>query len=107
MVTKDHGRQRVFYTPDNVLSYAMARLKIDVLQRRESDQQLKAKLREGGEHHDRVVEGGTWWRFVEMDKAKRDGDIERLTALTADAEQDTMQRVTASLAKFATKPVAV
>ena len=59
-----------------MLSYAIARLKTDALQRRESDQQLKAKLRQGGEDRQRVVEGGTWWRFIEMDKAKRNGDIQ-------------------------------
>ena len=67
---------RVFNTADNVMSYAMARMKADRLHfgERESDADLKAKVREGGDHHKYIVEGGVWLRFAELFKAERDGE---------------------------------
>jgi hypothetical protein len=89
MVSEHQGGMRVFYTPDNVMSYAMARLKSDFLHywNRKSDADLKAKLRDGGDHHHLIIEGGAWWRHVEMHKAERDGDTERLALLKAEHER--------------------
>ena len=46
----------------------------------------------GGKKHDMIVEGGPWWRHVQLNIAARDGDTsERAQALQA--EQD---KITAS-----------
>jgi hypothetical protein len=49
----------------------MARMKSNMLNRK-SDDDLKAKLRKGGELYQHVM----GWRFVQMHKAQCIGDIE-------------------------------
>jgi hypothetical protein len=75
-----------FYTPDNVKSYAMARLKADQFSENETDLHFCAQLRKGGSSHHLIVPGGPWHRHTEIFKAKRDGNIKLLKTLNA--EQD-------------------
>jgi hypothetical protein len=86
----------VFFRHDEVLSYAMGRLKADFLydyrnkdprQRRVSDETaLRKKLAD--ERHQRLIApGGAWRRFVQMFLAERDGDADRLAELEAEARR--------------------
>jgi hypothetical protein len=52
-----------FYTPDNVRSYATARLKAD-MGHWETEAAIHAKLREGGKSHQLVQPGGAWHRHT-------------------------------------------
>lgn len=56
MAAEHPGAQRVFFSPDNVLSHAMARIK-SVMLHRKGDDDLKAKLRKG-ELYQRVMDDG-------------------------------------------------
>ena len=47
------------------------------------------KLRPGGEHYHRIVDGAAWRLVVQMDKSNRDGDIETIMRLSADATENT------------------
>jgi hypothetical protein len=91
------GRKLVFYTADNVMSYAMARFKSEDklyrnndpryargTQRTEAD--FRAEMQEGGDYHHCVVQGGALWRHVEIWEAERDGNAKKLAKLKA--EQD-------------------
>jgi hypothetical protein len=80
-----------FYTPDNVKSYATARLKAD-MNEWETEAMIHAKLQKGGNERKYILPGGAWHRHTEIFKAKRDGNVERLEELQA--EQD---RIIASL----------
>ena len=70
------GGMLVFYIPDNVMSYAMGRLKMDRCncgyweRSRTSDTELAAQLHEGGDYHEYIIEDGAWWCHVEMFKAQ-------------------------------------
>ena len=80
MKTWYRGRELVFFNHASVKSYGLARRKCD--SRYLSDEQIRASLRRGGDHHEYVVEGGTWWRQVQLYIADRDGDTsERAMAL--------------------------
>jgi hypothetical protein len=85
------GRMLVFYTPDNVLSRAMAYLKADFSYalytqwgKRPTDDELRAKLRKGGEEYRRIA---TAQRHVTMFKAERSGDHKTLARLKAYEER--------------------
>jgi hypothetical protein len=99
------GGTRVYFNADNVMSYAMARLKADRMNcytndprilwwgRRSTEADLRAKLAEGGDDHKYVVEGGAWrkhtqWRVAEIE-AKRVGDTARLEKIRAEQEAHT------------------
>ena len=80
------------YRQCNVLSYAMSRLKTDQIWMRrynkpKSEAQLRAELKPGGRHYERVQPGGSWLRHTEMAIAKRDGDHEKLARLQAEQER--------------------
>jgi hypothetical protein len=49
---------------------------------RYTEDQLRAKIAPGGDHHHYVVEGGAWWVHtkwvIEMREAWLEGDLERL-----------------------------
>jgi hypothetical protein len=94
------GGTLVFFDCCNVMSYAMARLKGDLLDHYRSNDRrispwqvtsesdLRARLAEGGREHKLVIEGGAWWRHVqswraELD-ARRAGDTERIERVRAE-----------------------
>ena len=74
------GGELVFFNHASVKSYGLARRMSD--SRHLNDKQIRASLKRGGDHHGYVVEGGTWWRHVQLYIADRDGDTsERAMAL--------------------------
>jgi hypothetical protein len=87
------GGTMIFYTADNVMSYGMFRLKADFLNNYRStdprcmpsritiEEQLRARLIEGGKDHDSVVRGGVWWNHVERWKAAQAGDFKKVAKL--------------------------
>jgi hypothetical protein len=92
------GGTLVFFTADNVMSYAMMRLKSDKFReyrnndprqrwRPETEQELHARLIEGGQDHRLIIPGGAWWRHVELWKAARAGDAETVAKLEAEGER--------------------
>ena len=81
------GGMLIFYTPDNVMSYGMARLKGDRLEDPyQTNTDLRKRLRPGGDHHKLIVPGGVWHLHTEIFKAERDGDTKKLKELQR--EQD-------------------
>ena len=81
------GGMLIFYTPDNVVSYAMARLKGDRLEDPyQTNTELRERLQRGGDHHRLIVPGGVWHLHTEIFKAERDGDTKKLKELQR--EQD-------------------
>jgi hypothetical protein len=80
------GRTLAFFTPDNVSSRAMAYLKADWRYAidKPSDDELRAKLRKGGEFYRWV---GTAKRHVKMFKAERSGDRQTFARLQAQEER--------------------
>jgi hypothetical protein len=73
----------------------MARLKMDKWRhdrnndarcwhRPETEQELRARLIEGGSDHKHVVPGGAYWKHVEIWKALRDGDTKKAEAMRAE-----------------------
>jgi hypothetical protein len=80
------GGELIFFAPDSVASYGLARLKA-TNSAGASDAELRARLREGGVCHEFVVPGGDWYRWVEMFKAERDGDTRRLQKLQMEEER--------------------
>src|SRR5260370_32165026 len=79
------GGQLVFFDPLNVMSYAMARLKGDNFGgyrknhrpprwRQETEAQLRARLVEGGDHHQYVGKDGSWRRQGEIERSKPGDD---------------------------------
>jgi hypothetical protein len=95
-LSETRGNTLTFRHRYNVRSYAMARLKVDNIERyrnkdprcyrSSSAEELRAMLEPGGSKHRLIVEGGAWWQHVQQDIAERDGDTER--ALRLQAEQD-------------------
>jgi hypothetical protein len=91
------GGELVYSRMDEVLSYAMGQLKADwftyyrtkderiLPHRRKEEGDLRALLAEG-RYQDLVAPGGAWWRHVEMFRARRDGDHERLAPLLVEEE---------------------
>jgi hypothetical protein len=93
------GGTTVFYVADNVMSSAMGRLKSDNLHGyrnshpnprwvSDTEQELQARLIEGGKDHRHVVAGGCYWRQVEEWKAKRSGDTETVQRLQAESDRE-------------------
>lgn len=90
------GGKFVFFTADNVMSYAMARLKSGGvlggyyrntdprIRRRSTEEDLLARLGQGGDHRSLVEPGGAWWRHTEAWKARRDGDDDLAEKLEAE-----------------------
>jgi hypothetical protein len=86
------GGTRIYFNIDNVMSYAMARLKGDFLncygsawvdpRYKATETSLRAKLAKGGDSHHLVVRGGSWWQrthghIAELE-AKRSGNARLL-----------------------------
>src|SRR3954454_6203718 len=69
------GSQLVLYVPDNVMSYAKARIKSDPIPHGGTLEDALAR------HADYLQPGGVWWRYVEIHKAERAGDTERVELL--------------------------
>ena len=82
----------------NVMSYAMARLKADFLNKYRSNDRrtpkhwikdeagFQASLRQGGKNHKHIIEPGAWWNHTQQKIAERDGDHERAAELRAENE---------------------
>ena len=81
----NRGGGYIYYDPCDVISYASARLKGRELRYQSqdkwirrfnptTDEEISSKLEVGGENYALVVEGGTWWKYARMARAKRDGD---------------------------------
>ena len=70
------GRRLVFYNFERLTSYAMARMKSGWLWCRSSDEEIRATLAPGGNHHECVVEGGAWWRHWQLYLAEAKGETE-------------------------------
>jgi hypothetical protein len=100
------GGTLVFCDRTNVMSYAMARLKSDCafyqdhdprryarscLKDSSTEAELHASLAEGGRHHERVIEGGVWWRHTQSAigeiEARRAGDDARLQKVLAERKE--------------------
>lgn len=89
------GGGAVFWNIYNVNSYATMRCKCDMFVRyRSKDSRIMpwsiadaasiaALIAPGGKKHYLVDEGGHWWRHVQMNIARRDGDVERLAEFEA------------------------
>lgn len=101
--TEALGGTLVFWNPYDVMSYAIGRIKADMFvsyrsndrrvldhHRRTADD-IRAMLAPGGKYHPHVVEGGAWWRHVQLNIARRDGDMSE-TAQALQAEQDKVSR---------------
>ncbi len=101
--TEALGGTLVFYNPFDVMSYAIGREKADyftyyrnndrrIVDRwRKTAEDIRGTFEPGGEKHHYIVEGGGWWRHVQLNIAARDGDTsERAQALKA--EQDKVNR---------------
>ena len=81
------GGESVFYRRDRVLSYSMARMKgANNFWQREEDE-LRARLMPGGDHHHQTLPGGAWLCHTEIAIAKRDGDQAALERLEAEQER--------------------
>lgn len=92
------GRVNVYFNEDNVMSYAMARLKTDNLchyrsndpriYRMMTEADLIAELSQGGSYRKYVEPGGAWWQYVQWLKeereARRAGDMQKLKQLEAE-----------------------
>jgi len=78
------GHEAIFYNHASLMSYALARVKSGWT----SEKDIRASLKPGGFYHDCVVEGGAWWRHVEMYLAERDGQTERAEALRRENDED-------------------
>lgn len=96
-MTRALGGTLVFWNPYDVRSYAIGRLKADFgMGYRSNDERIvwclgrtaekiQAMLAPRGDHHHLVVEGGAWWRHVQINIADRDGDTsDRVQALRAE-----------------------
>jgi hypothetical protein len=80
------GSQLVLYVPDNVVSYAKARLKSDPLEPWwQGGAWLEAQLARDREY---LEPDGAWWRLVEIEKARRAGEEDRVKLLEAQRDAD-------------------
>jgi hypothetical protein len=100
------GNQLIFYDPLNVMSYAMARLKMDSDYRNadprtpshwiKTEADLRKRLRDCPHNRELVSEGGSWWLHTEIERAKAKGEAERAAHLQAEADKkfaETMNRL--------------
>jgi hypothetical protein len=114
--TESLGGTLVFYNPFDVMSYAIGRTKADfftnyrnndrrmVYYRGTTTEGIRGTFEPGGKKHDMIVEGGHWWRHVQLNIAARDGDTsERAQALQAEQDRAAgrAQSVYAATAKIA------
>ena len=72
----------IFFNHASVRSYALAK-KRKANFSRHSEARIRRDLAPGGKDHHLIVEGGPWWRCVQLYIAKRNGDIEREKILMA------------------------
>ena len=84
------GGGYIYYDPCDLISYATARLKGDMLNRYQhpryrgqTDADILSELEVGGKSYNLIAEGGDWWRHVRMAQARRDGDDTTYQALKA------------------------
>ena len=71
------GHSLVLCTPDNLTSYGMAKFKRDnTLWPWADDNEVRQRL--AVSYHNYTAPGGLWWRQVELFKAKRAGETERV-----------------------------
>jgi hypothetical protein len=68
------------------MSYAIARTKLGPWVR--SDEQIRKDFSSRGRKRHLITKGGSWWRSVQIYLAQRDGDLERLNVLRAEAEAE-------------------
>ena len=80
------GATLVFLNRASVMSYAIARTKLDPWAG--SDEQIRKDFSSRGRKRHLIVKGGTWWRSVQIYLAERDGDLERLNVLRAEAKAE-------------------
>lgn len=91
------GGGYIYYNPCDLISYATARLKATETRYQswdrwirkfnpKTDEDILASLAEGGQYHKFIVEGGAWWRFVQIAIAERDGDEDTFRKLKAEAD---------------------
>ena len=97
--TEALGGTLVFYNPFDVMSYAIGRTKADFLTHyrnndgrifdhwRTTAEGIRGTFEPGGKQHHWIVEGGAWWRHVQLNIAARDGDTSQ-RAQALQAEQD-------------------
>lgn len=93
LVGEGLGGRLVFFDCYNVMSYAMARLKVEGLYEpgdtryawKKTEADMRAQLAEGGRKHRLIVKGGAWRRHVEGWIAERDGDHETVARLEAES----------------------
>jgi hypothetical protein len=52
------------------------------------EEELLARLSEGGSYHEFVVPGGAWWRHTQIRIAERDGDTETAERLRAEGKAE-------------------
>lgn len=83
---RNRGGGYIYYDPCDLISYSTTRLKADGFYR--STEEILTSLAEGGRNHELIVEGGTWWRFVQIAIAERDGDEVTRQRLQAEADAE-------------------
>lgn len=81
------GRSWVFFNHDSVQGYARMQLLTDHFTSQYSDGRHEEALQDA-RHRELMAQGGTWHRFVEQHRAKRDGETARLAALEAEGRAD-------------------
>jgi hypothetical protein len=90
MKGETRGGTLTFYNRSNVMSYAMARKKIDNIGGTyrpgvyNDETYLRSTLAPGGHDHHLVEPGGAWWNHVQQNIAERDGDTEKAAQLKAE-----------------------
>ncbi len=95
--TESLGGTLVFYNPFDVMSSAIGRTKADFFTNyrnndrrivdhwRTTTEGIRGTFEPGGKNHRFIVEGGSWWRHVQLNIAARDGETsERVQALQAE-----------------------
>jgi hypothetical protein len=89
------GGALVFFRHDDVMSYAMARLKTDCFERyrtrdrraywRGDERKLRRKLNDD-QHRKLIGPGGAWRAHVDIFLAEQDGDVQKAARLEAEQE---------------------
>lgn len=91
------GNAAVFIKPTDLISYATGRKKAGMeWEWSLSRQEIRDRFTPSGSDRHLIEEGGAWFRFVQMARAKRDGDEETLSRLEAEYDAD----IAAMTAKF-------
>jgi hypothetical protein len=80
----------IFFNHASVTSYALAKKRRADFSRH-SETRIRRDLAPGGRDHHLIVEGGAWWRYVQLYIAKRNRDIEREKILMAQVNTVTEQ----------------